>query len=92
MDLLLYKDQNIYCAPGCYEYKCDPGKVIWVGQGLTWGVKSYKDPAERACIIGFDDCRYNDQDSDFLRVSHINLVPDLISCFCHRKLILEIKM
>ena len=62
------------CGPGCYEFSCDSGTVIWVGSSTEWGahtgsVDATTSGPEISCNVQPSDCLENEVAGDFIAVS-----------------------
>ena len=57
------------CAGSTYEFRCEPGYVMWIGQGMNWGVMYDKDRPTSQCRISLQDCFIHETSNDFIDVS-----------------------
>lgn len=71
VDYVLYRTQASYCTGTRHRFSCDENHVIWVGNGVNWGVKPFGTPDESKCNTSPFDCIMNNQKSPFIEVRFI---------------------
>jgi len=71
--------QGVFCVGQRYSISCDnPDQVMWIGDGVNWGVKSFDAPQDESCIAEPTDCIENVQLGQYATVSRYNVITEII--------------